>query len=151
MILQSPSFSDLPPNLLLAEICLFRSMHVIIWGNWANKGKVWGNTHVSTGRHSQQLLQSHQMSTRLYCKCLFTVIVCIFKHMHVHLYVLHSPASISKGIQNCIFTQLCYILSHTLSIFKYYVLKNRGRLNAGDLLKKNIAYKHPDSFVFLAL
>lgn len=64
------------PPLLWADVCLCRVRSVAVWGSSAKRRGFEGTqTHVQTGRHSQQLLQSHQMRASLNCKCLFDVTV----------------------------------------------------------------------------
>lgn len=46
------AFQTSPP-LLLADICLWRAMHVTVWGSWANKEEVWGNTDTCIERETQ--------------------------------------------------------------------------------------------------
>lgn len=99
---QSPSFSDLPPppplswDLSLSDQCMSS-----FGETGQTRGEVWGNTDTCINRETQSTTSAkssneHQTLLQVLVYCDFMYIV---KHMHVHLYILHSPAFVSnKGI-----------------------------------------------------
>lgn len=135
VILQSCSFSDLPPNLLLAEICLFRSMHVIIWGNWANKGKVWGNTCINRETQSTTSAESsdeHQtlLQVLIYCNRMY-----IQTHACAFVYITFSSIYIQGHIKLHFHAALLYPFTYSQH-FQILCVKQQGKAQCWRLALK---------------